>query len=521
MSGYRKYSNLQCASLMERIKDFIASASCSGMNASVRFRMVILAMETQHLSSAIGAERHFRLGDYFGNGPLRESLEYVRKIDLLKKYLTRRVSPLLSGRADEFVDKDFLDNDQDRDLPNSLQGDDVVKLPPMTSSLLWNNGNRQRIGQAFYGAYIDYAEDASSDNPVEDASSDNPVDDGYNDCRHLMQHTICNVEGGDHGGIPCLKSYDIAMREALRHLDNQRIFNDLMEALEELRIAFMEQAHDIYCVRTGAPALLPGKDEEIDFDRYYTVLPLRDYYKDRDAWRYDVEYDLDHKLLDKWRKSHRITSRKLTREESIRFLTERKKDILSCMEHDYKPLWELRERSGGYEVEVNADNFARNFYARRGTDPRFFQLEWELEYIDERLADIQEQMAVPQAEQRTPQQQAIDEFSDKLTRLITTCYDQWNGKRCTPAAHQPEVVIVIQKEQMIQLLRQQQEESTKTLLNYCYPPTSQTKRTFCNYVLQLVDKGYFGSLPKKELALLLAPIVGLSSGTVTNYLSPA
>ena len=53
----------------------------------------------------------------------------------------------------------------------------------------------------------------------------------------------------------------------------------------------------------------------------------------------------------------------------------------------------------------------------------------------------------------------------------------------------------------------------------CYPESGKTKLNVCRYVVRLQKENYFGKLPNKELAKILAPIVGLTEGTVTNYLS--
>ena len=44
----------------------------------------------------------------------------------------------------------------------------------------------------------------------------------------------------------------------------------------------------------------------------------------------------------------------------------------------------------------------------------------------------------------------------------------------------------------------------------CYPESGKTKLNVCRYVVQLQKENYFGKLPSKELAKILAPIVGLS-----------
>ena len=121
----------------------------------------------------------------------------------------------------------------------------------------------------------------------------------------------------------------------------------------------------------------------------------------------------------------------------------------------------------------------------------------------------------------TPEQKAVRAFAEKIIALADAAYEQWNGKRIVPGAHKAEVEIVINKEKLIQRMQSRVKNDFNNLLSVCYPETANTKRDICLYVVQLQKDGYFGKLTNKHLAELLAPIVGLSKGTVTNYLSQA
>lgn len=121
--------------------------------------------------------------------------------------------------------------------------------------------------------------------------------------------------------------------------------------------------------------------------------------------------------------------------------------------------------------------------------------------------------------EQTPEQRAVAAFVAKINELGKAAYDRWNGKRVVPAAHKAEVEIIIDKDRLVQQMQSRMKHHFDELSALCYPETSNTKRDFCLYVARLQGNGFFGQLPNKYLAELLAPIVGLSKGTATNYLS--
>ena len=119
----------------------------------------------------------------------------------------------------------------------------------------------------------------------------------------------------------------------------------------------------------------------------------------------------------------------------------------------------------------------------------------------------------------TPEQKAVNDFVGAIIQLADAAYEKWNGKRMIPAVHQAEVTIVIERDKLKKRMDSKIKSDYNELLALCYPPTSRTKQAICSFVVQLQKDGFFGKLPNKNLAELLAPIIGLSNGTVTNYLS--
>ena len=120
---------------------------------------------------------------------------------------------------------------------------------------------------------------------------------------------------------------------------------------------------------------------------------------------------------------------------------------------------------------------------------------------------------------QTIEQKAVADFVDKIIILANEVYKKWNNERVTPAVHEPEVLIVIQKDELIKHMQDKMKTNFEELLELCYPENSKSKQTFCQYVVKLQKDGYFGKLPDNLLAESLASVVGLASGTVANYLS--
>ena len=119
----------------------------------------------------------------------------------------------------------------------------------------------------------------------------------------------------------------------------------------------------------------------------------------------------------------------------------------------------------------------------------------------------------------SPEQRAVNDFVGKIIRLANTVHGNWHGKRMVPAAHQPEVLIEIRRDDLVAYLRAKAKNDFDGLTEWCYPEDSKSKAQLCKYVTRLQAKGYFGKLPSKLLAEALAPIVKLKVGTVINYLS--
>ena len=142
----------------------------------------------------------------------------------------------------------------------------------------------------------------------------------------------------------------------------------------------------------------------------------------------------------------------------------------------------------------------------------------EMDRLKSEIPVVRRRPAKPEL---TPEQRAVRAFVGKIMALADAAYEQWNGRRIVPGAHKAEVEVVIDREKLTQRMQSRMKHDFNDLLQVCYPETANTKRDICLYVVQLQRDGYFGRLPNKYLAELFAPIIGLSKGTVTNYLSRA
>jgi hypothetical protein len=283
-----------------------------------------------------------------------------------------------------------------------------------------------------------------------------------------------------------------------------------------LRNVFMTDAEDIYYVRTGDfTAIEKVYDKEV-IEYFYTKLPLKEYYEARSLFIQQMNEDME-VAIGEWRISRGYIGRKLTPQEQIEFLQERKDGVIENMK-SYEELWKLRMHSGGLDADVTPENFARMFYRRKGVDRYFIELQWELEELTSLIAKNKQKPAKDSQELvQTPEQKAVADFVDSIIMLVNTAYEKWNNQRVVPAVHKAEVHIVIKKEELIKFMQDKMKNDFEELCEFCYPEAS--KQDFCQFVVQLQNDGYFGALPNKLLAEVLAPIAKISVGTARNYLS--
>jgi len=312
--------------------------------------------------------------------------------------------------------------------------------------------------------------------------------------------------------------YIIDIQKKAEEAPGEEIVRELCCALEMLRNVFMTDAEDIYYIRTGVFTKLEGVYNKETIEHFYTDLPFRKYYEAKEKFARQLSEDID-VALGEWRISRGYIGRKLSKDEYDEFLQERKENVIENMK-SYEELWKLRMHSGGLDSSVTPENFARMFYRRKGVDRYFIELQWELEVIT-RMVDENKvpPLVTGEKPELTPEQKAVSDFVDKIIMLANTTYEKWNNQRIIPAVHKPEVHIVIKKEELIGFIQSEEKNNFEELSRLCYPASSTTKQEFCKYVVRLQKEDYFGALPNKLLADILAPIVELSPGTTNNYLS--
>lgn len=114
--------------------------------------------------------------------------------------------------------------------------------------------------------------------------------------------------------------------------------------------------------------------------------------------------------------------------------------------------------------------------------------------------------------------EAVKTFVGKILQLADDVYNAWNGKEANLGGRMGSATIVIKRDELKAYVKLAQSKNFEELAECCFPPKADNKLKFCKYVAQLYKRGYFGKLPKKELAKILAPIVELKPGTVQGNL---
>ncbi len=510
----------QTSLLMDRLQGYFEDISLWSHHDSnhvghlFKFRSLVLLAEMYEYVRFFFVYRESRLSEYFSGQTLCQSLEKVVFIEKLQNNI-RKLGYDLS-----FIDSySLMYNAMFPDLHTAIdmfkvlheKGIDEfceklsnVQMPSVNKSILWDsdvkNNRTHNFDRVFRKAKENLDEDLGkklvrkvislNNNPLEEEQKSN-----FN-----------------------FREFIVDMQQKANEATVADIYAELFKALEMLRNVFMTDAEDIYYVRTGDFSAIEKIYDKAVIEYFYTRLPLKEYYDARSLFIQQMNEDME-VAIGEWRISRGYIGRKLTPQEQIDFLQERKDVVIDNMK-SYEELWKLRMHSGGLDADVTPENFARMFYRRKGVDRYFIELQWELEELTN-LIEKNKQKPVNDSQEyvQTPEQKAVADFVDSIILLVNTAYEKWNNQRVSPGVHKAEVHIIIKKEELIKYMQDKMKNDCDNLLSLCYPETSKSKQIFCQYVVQLQKDGYFGSLPNKLLAEILAPIVKLSLGTTTNYLS--
>ena len=546
--------DMRTASLMSRLYSYFDDASMGDdreagqLEPLFKFHSLILIADIYEHVRLFMVNRERILSEYFSERTIKQCLQNVVKIEELQKRLPQLCEVLATSEASNDWDTQMAEMggvevmsgiDEFRILHrngiNALCENytgEGMERPSVTKSVLWkaprypHEEKNYTFGKVFRKANEDIDEELA------DVISPDPDDRVYNHARthnKLSNRVACQAESIYWIFFPHSKEnkksksfdfldYIISIKRKADEAKPEDIYAELRKALELLRNVFMTDAEDIYYVRTGDFAKLGDVYSEEVINHFYTELPFKQYYKAKAEfveWLTD-QMDVD---LEDWRINRGYIGRKLSPEEKEEFYQERKDTVIENMK-SYKELWRLRMHSGGLDADVTPENFARMFYRRKGVDIYFIHLQWELEELNS-IIEKNKTLAAKETYKPTqsPQQKAVADFVDNIIMLANEAYEKWNNQRVSPAVHKPEVLIVIKKEELIKHMQDKMENDFDALLDLCYPETSKSKQMFCQYVVKLQKEEYFGALPNKMLAKILAPIVKLGEGTVTNYLS--
>lgn len=540
--------DMRTASLMERLHNYFDDASMGDeredgqLEPLFKFHSLILIADIYEHVRLFLVNRDRRLSEYFSERTIKQCLRNVVDIEELQKRLPELHEDIETIESSMSWASDLLPMAGVEVMP----GTDEIKLlhlhgiealskdangnerPSVSKSLLWRAPSYSHEGKDYvFGKVFRKAKEELDDDNCDNLSPD-PEDKIYNNIRaqsRLSNRVAWKVESHEWLNNPQKSKenkrfdflgYIISIQRKAEEATADDIYFELKQALEYLRNVFMTDAEDIYYVRTGDFSKLEKVYSKDVITHFYTELPFKKYYEAKKEY-VELLSDQMEVELGEWRISRGYIGRKLTPQEQIEFLQERKDGVIENMK-SYEELWKLRMHSGGLDADVTPENFARMFYRRKGVDRYFIELQWELEELTSLIAKNKQKPAKDSQELvQTPEQKAVADFVDSIIMLVNTAYEKWNNQRVVPAVHKAEVHIVIKKEELIKFMQDKMKNDFEELCEFCYPEAS--KQDFCQFVVQLQNDGYFGALPNKLLAEVLAPIAKISVGTARNYLS--
>lgn len=540
--------DMRTASLMERLHNYFDDASMGDeredgqLEPLFKFHSLILIADIYEHVRLFLVNRDRRLSEYFSERTIKQCLRNVVDIEELQKRLPELHEDIETIESSMSWASDLLPMAGVEVMP----GTDEIKLlhlhgiealskdangnerPSVSKSLLWRAPSYSHEEKDYvFGKVFRKAKEELDDDNCDNLSPD-PEDKIYNNIRaqsRLSNRVAWKVESHEWLNNPKKSKenkrfdflgYIISIQRKAEEATADDIYFELKQALEYLRNVFMTDAEDIYYVRTGDFSKLEKVYSKDVITHFYTELPFKKYYEAKKEY-VELLSDQMEVELGEWRISRGYIGRKLTPQEQIEFLQERKDGVIENMK-SYEELWKLRMHSGGLDADVTPENFARMFYRRKGVDRYFIELQWELEELTSLIAKNKQKPAIDSQELvQTPEQKAVADFVDSIIMLVNTAYEKWNNQRVVPAVHKAEVHIVIKKEELIKFMQDKMKNDFEELCEFCYPEAS--KQDFCQFVVQLQNDGYFGALPNKLLAEVLAPIVKISVGTARNYLS--
>jgi len=550
MAMYKINTNvidIHTASLMKRLHSYFDEISLNTEHRAnifdpmFKLRTLNLIAEIYAYVNVFFANRCERLSDYFNECTLKQCLKWVIEVEDFQQgfYKYFQDSNGNEDLEDAINESEEICNEENgsafdgyknlyingiKELCKDCDGKDI---PSICNSALWNASLYTETSYSFKRVFRKAKEDLDEKDRGSKFSLD-PEDRGYNESikNNLLSRKIAyRVVNPMHNpfNYTCSANYNFmdyikAIHQEAEKATIDDIYVDFFKALEFLRNTFMTDAEDIYYIRTGDFDALKKFYNEETIDYFYTQLPFKGYYYARNLFLEDLEDDMIVKLED-WRRKKGYVCRKMTKDEHILFLEECKSEVETKM-MKYEDLWELRMHSGGLDSEVTTNNFARMFYRRQGVVRYFIELQWELEMLQELIKNQEDTLEWNNDDSKTsPDVKAVEIFANNIIQLVNEAYNIWNNQRVSLGANKPEAHIIIQREELIKYIEDRKKNSFDELRDVCYPESGRTKSNFCKYVVQLQKKNYFGKLPNKELAKILAPIVGLTEGTVTNYLS--
>ena len=120
-------------------------------------------------------------------------------------------------------------------------------------------------------------------------------------------------------------------------------------------------------------------------------------------------------------------------------------------------------------------------------------------------------------DKRSPEEKAVNEFVDKLNRLADKRYEEWNGKMCPQGGRKPDVKVQIKRDELKTFVKNECENNFDELKDIVSPGAKNFQKQI-KYIGGLLEKGFFGKLTKKKLAIEAATIFGGNAGYIEKRL---
>ena len=505
MSNDQTLHRLPIISLLQKVTSYIEHFSISGhfYSSLDKFHGIGLVADVFEKVYFLQNTRNEYLNRYFDSDTLRINLETEVEIAHVIESIKDIKSFSIVATPDDFLNS----------YNSVFQYDGSEDL--FAANIWTADLNTNKTELHFYNVFGEAKEnldEPEKETQISELRKQITSSEDLNRIRELQNQLLKNQFVVKPSQVAPSKQFDfsgsvINIYHQLEAVSCEDIFSELISGLELLRQVFMQRAQDILFIRKG----------DIAGEKNIYITCLNQYYEERANTREQLLTEIKSEI-GSWRINCKKTGKSLLRSELVTYLKEQKEDCQNRMQNCYPELWKIREHSGGLDTEVDANNFARMFYKRDNINYEFLEMEWRLELYNELIAENDQKQAFDPIN-FSPEEEAVNKFVDDIMKISNILYSIYEGKMVSLGVNKPTISIHIDPIGLHSYLDEQRNENYEKFKSYCFPHTSISNQTFCHYIVHLMGKGYFGQLPKQNMAETIAQVIGLNVGTVTNYLS--